>query len=259
MTIIKSKDNTIAKQIAKLNKSSKFRRENRLFIAEGLRIVKDAIESSADIDFLVFSESAVSKYSDFYKQITEDKYKYYIFSDDLFMKVTDTKTPQGVLGAIKLLDKNTLFGTIKGDEKFVALENIQDPGNMGTIFRTAEAIGINGIVMTKDCCDIYSPKVVRSTMGAIFRMPFIIVDNITDFIDNKSINSYAAVVDSTATKITDVTFKAPCVCVIGNEGNGLTEPTVKSCNNAVTIPMIGRAESLNASIAASIFMWEMIK
>ena len=259
MVIIKSKDNSVVKQIAKLNKSSKFRRESKLFIAEGLRIVNDAIENSVDIDFLVLSESAVNKYSDFYKQITDMGYKHYIFSDDLFMKVTDTKTPQGVLGAIKLLDKNALFGTIKGDEKFVALENIQDPGNMGTSFRTAEAIGINGIIMTKDCCDIYSPKVVRSTMGAIFRMPFIIVESINDFICNNKINSYAAVVDSSATKIVDVSFTKPCVCVIGNEGNGLTMETINSCTESVTIPMIGRAESLNASVAASIFMWEMMK
>lgn len=258
MTIIKSKDNSIFKQVVKLNKSAKFRRECKLFIAEGYRIVKDAVESSADIDYFVFSESAIVKYSDFYKQITDTSCKCYVFSDDLFMKVTDTKTPQGVLCAIKLLDKNTVFGTIKGDEKFVALENIQDPGNMGTIFRTAEAIGINGIIMTKDCCDIYSPKVVRSTMGAVFRMPFIIVDKITDFI-SKDINSYAAVIDSSAKKITDVTFNTPCVCVIGNEGNGLTEETVNASDYAVTIPMNGRAESLNASVAASIFMWEMIK
>lgn len=259
MTIIKSKDNNIAKQIVKLNKSSKFRKENKLFIAEGIRIVKDAVESAAEVEFYVFSESAVSKYSDFYKQINNNTNKCYIFSDDLFMKVTDTKTPQGVLGAIKLLDKNTVFGTIKGNEKFVALENIQDPGNMGTIFRTAEAIGINGIIMTRDCCDIYSPKVVRSTMGAVFRMPFIIVDNISDFLNDKGILSFAAVVDSNATKITDVNFKSPCACVIGNEGNGLTEETIKSCDHKVTIPMIGRAESLNAAVAASIFMWEMIK
>lgn len=259
MTIIKSKDNNIAKQIVKLNKSSKFRKENKLFIVEGIRIVKDAVESSAEFEFFVFSESAISKYSDFYKQINNNTNKCYIFSDDLFMKVTDTKTPQGVLGAIKLLDKNTVFGTIKGDEKFVALENIQDPGNMGTIFRTAEAIGINGIIMTRDCCDIYSPKVVRSTMGAVFRMPFIIVDNISDFLNDKGIFSFAAVVDSNATKITDVNFKSPCACVIGNEGNGLTEEAIKSCDHKVTIPMIGRAESLNAAVAASIFMWEMIK
>ena len=114
--------------------------------------------------------------------------------------------------------------------------------------------------MTKDCCDIYSPKAVRSTMGAVFRMPFAVVNSITELLENnKNVKSYAAVVNSKSRKITEVNFDFPCVCVIGNEGNGLKDETINSCDYAITIPMTGRAESLNASVAASIIMWEMMK
>lgn len=260
MTIIKSRDNPLVKQIAKLNKSSKYRRESGLFIAEGCRLVNDAVKSGCNIEFFVFSESAVKNYNALFESANKITDRVHIFSDALFAHICDTKSPQGVLAAVKLLDKKCLFDKIKNDGKLIALENLQDPGNLGTVFRTAEALGIDGIVMTKDCCDIYSPKVVRSTMGAVFRMPFAVVDSIAEFLKkNKNIKSYAAVVNTESRKITEVNFDFPCVCVIGNEGNGLKAETVNSCDYAVTIPMTGRAESLNASVAASIIMWEMMK
>ena len=131
---------------------------------------------------------------------------------------------------------------------------------MGTILRTAEAVGIDGIVLSDDCCDIYSPKVVRGSMGAVFRIPFTVVSSIKDFISaHKDITSYASVVSGDAEKITDVKFSDSSLLVIGNEGNGVKASTIEACDKKITIPMNGRAESLNASAAAAILIWEMVK
>ena len=260
MISISSKDNQLIKYIAKLNKSAKYRRENGEFVAEGFRICRDAVLSAARISSAVFSQSAVEKYSGDAAFIAEACENVYIVPDSLFTQICDTKTPQGVVCVIKTLDIPFVFGKIKSNGKFIALDNIQDPSNLGTILRTAEALGIDGVIMSADTCDIYSPKVVRGSMGAVFRLPFIVVDSIETFLtQHPQLKSYAAVVDISSTRITDVSFAPPCVTVIGNEGNGLKEETIWACDESITIPMDGRAESLNASVAASIIIWEMVK
>ncbi len=260
MVEITSKENTQIKNIIKLNKNSKQRREQGLFVVEGIRICEDAMLSNAVIECALVTNDAVNKYSDFVDKLVNYAKTTYTVSEKIFNLISDTKTPQGVLCVIKTLDKHSLFDKIKYNGKLLALENIQDPTNMGTILRTAEAVGIDAIVLSFDCCDIYSPKVARGSMGAIFRLPYIIVNSISDFIaENQDITSYAAVVDDNVDKLNDITFKEPCLVVIGNEGNGLKQETIDSCTKSITIPMKGRAESLNAGVAASIIMWEMIK
>lgn len=260
MTIISSKDNPVFKETEKLIKSSKMRKKTGLFTAEGFRIVNDAVLSGCKIKYFIFSESACDKYNEFFSQCRNNGEKMYVFSDSLYSKISDTFTPQGMLACISRLDKNCLFDKIKLGGKYIALENIQDPGNMGTVFRTAEALGIDGIVLSKDCCDVYSPKVVRGTMGAVFRMPFSVVDDLGDFISgNRQLDSYAAVVTPDCEKAGSVKFSPNCITVIGNEGNGLTESTISACGRKITIPMGGRAESLNASVAAGILIWEMMR
>jgi len=260
MNVISSKDNSLIKNIIKLNKSAKQRREQQLFVAEGLRLCEDAMLSGVEIEHLVITENAMNKFEDKITQLIKYSKSSCMVSNSIFSLLSDTKTPQGILCVIKTLDKACLFDKIKCNGKILALDNIQDPTNMGTILRTAEAIGIDGIVMSADCCDIYSPKVVRGSMGAVFRIPYIISDTISDFLNNNpSIASYASVVEHNAEKVTDLKFESPCIVAIGNEGNGLKEETINACNRKITIPMQGRAESLNAAVAASILMWEMIK
>lgn len=260
MNRITAKDNPLIKHIKKLLKSAKYRRESGEFVAEGVRLCEDALLSDAEITALIVSETALKKYADIINKISQNINSFYVVSNSLFSSLSDTKSPQGVLCVIKTLDKSTLFDKIKDNGKFLALDNVQDPSNLGTIFRTAEAVGIDGIVMSKDCCDIYSPKVVRGSMGAVFRIPYIITDTIEEFIKaNSELNSYASVVDRNAVKITDVSFGTPCIVAIGNEGNGLKESTINACDSSFTIPMKGRAESLNAAVAASIIIWELVK
>ncbi|MCD8026343.1 MAG: RNA methyltransferase [Clostridiales bacterium] len=259
-TEITSKDNQNIKKAVKLKKSAKYRRETNMFIAEGLRICTDAMFSSARIESLFVTDKAKEKHPCEFQQLADYALNTYIVSPELFSFISDTENPQGFLCIIKSLDKTYQFDTIKNSDKFLALDNVQDPNNLGTILRTAEALGLDGVVMSKDCCDIYNPKVVRGSMGAVFRLPFVICNSIKEFLsNNQMLNSYAAVVSSDPHKITETSFIPPCVAVIGNEGNGLKRETIDSCTFEITIPMKGRAESLNASTAAAIIMWEMIK
>ncbi len=260
MLILTSKDNNNIKNTIKLKKSTKFRRETGLFIAEGLRVCYDAMLSNAEIITLFVTEKAIEKNSEKFDKLSDYAQKTFVVSPALFALISDTDSPQGFLCVIKALDKNGQFDTIKNGGKFLALDNVQDPNNLGTILRSAEAFGVSGVIMSKDCCDIYSPKVVRGSMGAVFRLPFMICNTIADFLnDNPQVCSYAAVVDSSADDITSIAFNEPCVAVIGNEGNGLKDETISACKVRMTIPMKGNAESLNASAAASIIIWEMIK
>lgn len=260
MLTLTSRDNTNIKNTVKLKNSSKFRRKAGLFIAEGVRVCYDALLSGAQIETVFVTQDALDKYPEKTAQLCEKSAKSFTVTDDIFSHISDTQSPQGVLCVIKTLDKVTEFDTIKDGGKFLALENIQDPNNLGTVLRSAEAFGVSGVIMSADCCDIYNPKVVRGSMGAVFRLPFIIAESIPEFLsENPVLTSYAAVVDSDAEKITEISFDDCSVTVIGNEGNGLTKETVSACDHKITIPMRGKAESLNASTAASIIIWEMIK
>lgn len=138
---------------------------------------------------------------------------------------------------------------------------LQDPGNMGMILRTCDALGIEAVLLTQ-CCDLYSPKVVRATMGSVFRVPvlnFSSPEELLAFLHQKQICSYASVPDRTALSLTECRFSHGCAVWIGNEGNGLPDTVISACQYAVTIPMKGGAESLNAAMAAGILVWEMMR
>ncbi len=260
MFTLTSKDNPQIKNAVKLKKSAKFRRQTGLFLAEGLRICIDAVRSGADIESLFVTQAAIDKSSDEFEQLSVCAEKVFLISPELFALISDTQTPQGFLCVIKTLDKTAEFDTIKIGGKFLALDNVQDPNNLGTILRSAEAFGVSGVILSDDCCDIYNPKVVRGSMGAVFRLPFLTVPSLADYFkDHPQLNTYAAMVDASAQKVTDVRFYTPCAIVVGNEGNGIRPETAAACKHRVTIPMNGKADSLNASVAAAILIWEMVK
>ena len=260
MLTLTSKENSHIKEVIKLQKSARHRRQSGLFVAEGLRVCMDAVQSGAAIAALYISESAAAKNSSEAAQLDSCAEKSFLLSDELFRYISDTQSPQGVLCVIKALDKSAHFGKIKIGGKFLALDNVQDPNNLGTIFRSAEAFGVSGVILSADCCDVYNPKVVRGSMGAVFRLPFLTVDSLeTFFLETPGLHTYAAVLDSGAERVTDIRFTEPCAVVIGNEGNGIRQTTVSACQHKITIPMDGKAESLNASVAAAILIWEMVK
>lgn len=258
--MITSRDNATIKEIIKLQKSAKQRREVKLFTVEGVRLCRDAALSGAKIEKLVYTKQAMEKYSDDFKLISDSGCEKIEVSTDIFLKISDTKSPQGLLCVISMLDKSILVDKIENKGRYIALENISDPSNLGTILRTAEAFGLDGIILSEDCCDVYSPKVVRGSMGAVFRMKFCVADNFTELIlelTKKGIKTYAAT-PRDAVSVTELDFKNG-VILIGNEGVGLTNETISACFQRIKIPMGGRAESLNASVAAAILMWELIR
>ncbi len=257
--IITSKDNELIKRITKLNSSSKFRREDGAFAAEGVRLCRDGAESGAEIEMFLFTAQAREKYYDDYKKISEKSKSLYEISEKILKHISDTIAPQGFVCIFKALDKKTLSYKISNQGRYVALENIQDPSNMGTILRTAEALGADGVILSADCCDIYMPKVVRGSMGAVFRVPIVIADDFTRYISKltkQGIKTYASTPHN-AENINDIDFSDGGIILIGNEANGLKEETINICNKRVKIPMKGRAESLNAAAAAAILIWEI--
>lgn len=259
MELISSKENKRIKYLKKLSSSASFRREEGVFTAEGTRLCADAVKCGCTVVSAFFSESFVGKHGVFVDKACQSAGEAFVLRDTLFSSVSDTKTPQGVLFVIKRLDKSLDFDRIKDNGKVLALETVQDPVNLGTILRTAEALGIGAVVLTHDCCDIYSPKAARGSMGAVFRLPFMITDDLPAFIEgfNTFGTSYAAVLDKDSVSLNDCSFEGAALAVVGNEGNGLTPDTIKACTHKLYIPMSGKAESLNVSAAAAIILWEM--
>ena len=182
-----------------------------------------------------------------------------IVEDRIFQNASDTITPQGILSIVRQYHYQMEEFWKKENPFFLVLENIQDPGNMGTIFRTAEGAGVDGIFLSKDCVDIYNPKVIRSTMGSIYRMPFLYTDCVTDLVtqlQNKKVRVFAAHLKGEK-NYDQENYLSGTAFLIGNEGNGLTEELAQKADCYIKIPMAGKVESLNAAVAASILMYEV--
>ena len=260
--LITSRKNEIIKQASKLCSSADYRREQALYITEGARLCCDAALSSVKIKILFYTSKAMEKYGKYIDVIKEKAEQIYEIESHIAPMLSETKSPQGIFCMCKMENYEHNLPDIQRNSHYIALENIQDPANLGGILRTAEALGVGGVILTNHCCDIYSPKVLRASMGAIFRLPFYIQTDTVQTIEklNKlGFTTLAAVPDSEADKITEVNFNRPTVIIVGNEGNGLNIETIKVCSKSVTIPMLGRAESLNASASAAILMWEMMR
>ncbi len=236
--------------------SSKVRKENGLFVLEGLRICDDAYTSKIKFDKLIISDTAYNKYYVKVVEFSENSEEIYKIPDSLFKKISDTISPQGIIALAKIPE---ISNEINKEGRYIALENINDPSNLGAVSRTAEALGVSGIILSGDSCDPYSPKSLRASMGTLLRMPVILTDNFPEFIKNTGLTSFACVVDKNAKSISDIEFSNGCVLMIGNEANGLTDNAKAIADAKITIKMTGLAESLNVSVAAAISMWEMMK
>lgn len=255
-TGISAKDNARIKRVVKLQKSSRFRREEGYFVLEGLRTVDDASDNGICLSELYVTEEAYQKHPSDIKKFAQSAEFSAIISEAIAKSISDTVSTQGIFAVAKIPEINA--EVCKG-KKYIALENVQDPSNLGAVARTAEALGIDGIILSLDTCDPYSPKSLRASMGTLLRLPLIFTEDMAEFLKNSGVESFACVVHGDAKKVGEVSFKDGGICVIGNEANGLKPETVAASDNSITIPMKGRAESLNAAAAASIVMWEMVK
>lgn len=260
--MITSASNGKIKWVCTLREKAKLRKKEQKFIAEGCKMF---LEAPADRLCEVYvSESFLKKEGELEAACKErlKKVPYEVVSDDVYKKMSDTVTPQGILCVIAIKEAK-LEDLLKGTGKplFVLLENLQDPGNLGTILRTAEGAGVTGIIMSKDCVDIYNPKVIRSTMGSVYRVPHFYTEDLGSIIEElkeKGINVYAAALDSS--EIYDTySYIEGSAFVIGNEGNGLRSETIAKAGKCCYLPMEGSVESLNASVAASILMYEAFR
>ena len=260
MEVILSKSNEKIKYAVKLRESASSRKKAEKFFLESARLIKDAALSGAEIEMLFVTEDANEKYREYIEVILKSTKKAFLISSEIAEKLADTKTTQGVFAVLNMLDKFANISKIKYYGKYVALEEISNPSNFGAICRTAEAVGLDGVII-KGGCDVYNPKVQRASMGALFRLDVITVDDLPELfteLKNNNMKIYGSVPDSSALKITDIDKTSGMVVIIGNEGNGISEEA-KENSTLITIPMNGYAESLNAAAAATIIMWEMMR
>ncbi|MGN0481845.1 MAG: TrmH family RNA methyltransferase [Lachnospiraceae bacterium] len=254
--MITATSNAQVKYVVSLQNKSKLRREKQEFVVEGIKMV---MEAPKDRIIKVYASESFEKSNENIALVLKSQSPYETVSDNVFAQMSDTKTPQGVMAVVAMKQYNIedLFDK-NGNTFIVAAENVQDPGNMGTIVRTAEGAGVTGILLSEGCVDLYNPKTIRSTMGSIFRMPVVIEQEFVeaiDYIKEHGVKFYAAHLDGNK-NYTDCDYSTGCAFVIGNESNGITVRTSQRCDELIRIPMSGQVESLNASIAAAILMYE---
>lgn len=261
--------NAQIKEIKKLNEKSKARREAGLFVIEGPKMF---LETPLDWIEKVYVTNEFLEQAD--KGIVADGsttikaremicwMEHDIISVEQMSKISDTQTPQGILCIVK--QPKYSFEDIVSDKGsnglYMILEDIQDPGNLGTIFRTAEGAGAKGIIMSRGTVDIFNPKTIRSTMGSIYRVPFLYVDDLQDTIKSmkaRGIEVYAAHLKGK--KYHDEQEYSRAAFLIGNEGNGLRKETADLADIYIKIPMSGELESLNAAVASAILMYEYVR
>ena len=279
--IISSKDNEIVKEIRKL-KEKKYRKDK--FIVEGIKMLEEAINENASIDLIVIREGIDlrSVISNVLPKNNADsgiksknildvisKIKNITVTRKVFDTLTDVVSPQGVLAVINknkkvinsdsnIISKNNEIDTTA--DYILALDGIQDPGNLGTIIRTADSANLKQIIVSKNTVDAYSPKVIRSTMGAIYRVNIIEVENLEVTLKDLQKGGFKVVVTSLDTKnsIYDISYNKSIV-VIGNEANGVSKEVQELANEKVKIPMLGKTESLNAAVATGIMIYEYVR
>lgn len=251
--MITSTGNKRVKELTQLVRKAKERRNRGVFVVEGKKMYKEAPKES--VKEVYVSESFLEEKEN---QILVEGCAYEILSDHVFGTVSDTITPQGILSVVEMphYEKERFFSKENG--MYLVLESIQDPGNLGTMFRTGEGAGISGIVMNKETVDLFNPKTIRSTMGSIYRVPFLITENLTELLaDMKKRNIVSFAAHLKGQKSYDVfDYKKSCAFLIGNEGNGLSKELADMADIYIRIPMQGEVESLNAAMASGILMYE---
>ncbi len=253
--MITSTGNTKMRRIVNLERKAKLRYSEGVFIVEGLKMFLEAPKGL--IEEVYVSEGFMAKNSpELFKNIC-----YEMVSDEVFQKISDTQTPQGILCVMKMPSYSMKTLLEKKHKLFLLLEDLQDPGNLGTIFRSGEGAGVDGVIMTKNTVDIFNPKVIRSTMGSIYRVPFIITNDILKAMADLQANGvtvYAAhLKESMDYDLQDYT--KPTAFLIGNEAAGLKQETADRADCYIKIPMKGQVESLNAAVASSVLLFEAAK
>ena len=251
--MITSVNNGQVKNIIQLNQKTKVRREQGLFVAEGRKMFGEAPREWIS---RVYVSEALTDDRELMEQV--EKLPHEIVADPVFRQMSDTQTPQGILTVLKK-PSYTIEDILKGDKPLImVLEDLQDPGNAGTIIRTGEGAGVSGVFLTKTCVDITNPKVIRATMGSVYRIPFLYVEDVVSLkqqLQDRGIRFFAAHLQGKNSYDRE-DYRGGTAFLIGNEGKGLTEQAAEAADCLIRIPMCGQVESLNAAMAAGILMYE---
>lgn len=254
MKQITSAENSAIKLLKKLSKK-KFRQETGLFVVDGLRACTLAAQSPYDIDSVYISESFANIHKDVLTIFEE--FSCSLVPDKLLDSCSDTETPQGIMCIAKIPEQTLVLS----GEKYLYLDNVRDPGNVGTIIRSADALGFDGVMLSEGCSDLYSSKVVRSTMGSIFSVNTV-TDCTTDTLINLKNDGFLIAASALSDNCVDLyraEFGEKLVFILGNEANGISDEILDVSDIAIKIPMYGSAESFNVSIAAALLMGEVAR
>lgn len=257
--MITSETNQQIKEIIRLQKQAKYRHKTFQFVTEGIKMVTEA-DKSGCLKKIYISSFVMEKMEKILAGLLK-KYPYEEICDKVFKKVSDTVTTQGVLGIAEIPEYN--LKTLLNDKKhmWLLLDGVRDPGNLGTIMRTAEGAGMSAVIMGSGTVDLFNPKTIRSTMGAVFRMPFIYVDDLADIvkiIKNSGYNVYGTAMKGSVI-YDEPDYTKGAGIVIGSEADGLSDDIMGHMSGFIRIPMEGGTESLNAAVAAAVVMYEMAR
>ena len=255
--MITSTSNVQIKQIVALLKKGKERKVQKAFVIEGRKMFEEICEQKERVRKAYFSESY---WMERYENQEKPLVPYEIVADAVFEAMAETVTPQGVLAIVEM-PEYSLEQMIEKAGTLLLLEDLRDPGNLGTIVRTAEAAGVAGIILSKESVDVYNPKVIRSTMGAIYRVPFLYVEDFKSLLvqlKEQKVRLLAAHLQGTK-NFDNADYSGKVGILIGNEANGLSDEVAELAEENVLIPMAGNVESLNAAVAASLLMYEAFR
>lgn len=255
--MITSVANARVKQVVAWQTKAKERKKDNIFLAEGIKMFEEApLDWVQEIYIEENFMEKIDRVSSIYKKLEQTGYE--IVSQEVFHKMSDTQTPQGILMVLKRPKYSFEELLHKENPLFVLLEDLQDPGNLGTIIRTGEGAGVTAVLMSKNTVDIFNSKTIRATMGSVYRVPFVYVEDVTETIKSlhkANVKTYAAHLAGKE-YYDSFSFREGSAFLIGNEGNGLQKSTADSAFAYLKIPMEGQVESLNAAIATSLLMYE---
>ena len=256
MEIIKSRQNQRIQMVRELSRNAELRQKTGLCVCDGEKLLAEALRSGSEVESVFWKENRTENFPTFQYEA--------LLPEALFDYASPLKNSPGPLFTVRLPQLNQAdAGEVQPSqdrECVLVLEGVQDPGNVGTVLRTADAFGVDFVVLLDGCADVTAPKTVRSTMGAIFRQRVLQMnrEELLPFCRGRGLKLYAAALTDRACDVRKITLKSAAVCV-GSEGRGLSRELLDLCDGEVIIPMRGAAESLNAAVAAAILMWEMCR
>lgn len=263
--LITGRSNSTIAKISKLE-NKKSRNEEKLFCLDGVKLFLEAYKFGAEIEYLIVKDDARLDEDVIAKIMSlKERTRLICVSEAVFSKLTEENAPQGIITVCKYLKNHRFTGAVNGcdeKEKIMVFESVRDPGNIGAIIRNAAAFGVDRLILSSDCADVYSQKVLRATMGAIFKVKIDIVTDLKSTLKSLK-NSGRRVISTTlrnnSLKLGKDAIFPQDVFIIGNEGHGVSEETIEFSNETLFIPMRENTESLNASVAAAVLMWEQYK